>query len=45
MSTDRPWEVAAYVRGRLARGFTVVDFMAEGALGNPWQDLWLLCKA
>lgn len=35
----------AYVRGNLARGFTVVDFVPEGALGNPWQDLWLLGKA
>ena len=35
----------AYVRERLARGFTVVDFIPEGALGNPWQDLWLLGKA
>jgi SAM-dependent methyltransferase len=32
----------AYVRDRLARGFTVVDFVAEGAAGNPYQDLWLL---
>jgi SAM-dependent methyltransferase len=33
-----------YVRERLARGFTVVDFVREGASGNPWQDLWLLRK-
>ena len=32
----------AYVRDHLARGFTVVDFVAEGAAGNPYQDLWLL---
>ena len=32
----------AYVRDRLAHGFTVVDFVAEGAAGNPYQDLWLL---
>ncbi len=32
----------AFVRGRLAQGFAVVDFVAEGASGNPWQDLWLL---
>src|SRR2546422_521375 len=25
----------AYVRDRLAHGFTVVDFVAEGAAGNP----------
>jgi SAM-dependent methyltransferase len=33
-----------YVRQRLARGFTVVDFVREGATGNPSQDLWLLRK-
>ena len=32
----------ASVRGQLAHGFTVVDFVAEGAAGNPYQDLWLL---
>ena len=32
----------AYVRDHLAQGFTVVDFVAEGAAGNPHQDLWLL---
>jgi SAM-dependent methyltransferase len=31
-----------YVRERLAKGFTVVEFAPKGALGNPWQDLWLL---
>jgi SAM-dependent methyltransferase len=31
-----------YVRNRLSRGFRVVDFVPEGASGNPWQDLWLL---
>jgi len=31
-----------YVREHLAQGFTVVDFVAEGAIGNPYQDLWLL---
>jgi SAM-dependent methyltransferase len=34
----------AYVRGRLSEGFEVLDFVPEGALGNPWQDLWLLRK-
>jgi len=34
----------SYVRDQLARGFTVVDFIREGASGNPWQDLWLLRK-
>jgi len=33
-----------YVREQLARGFTVVDFVPEGATGNPHQDLWLLRK-
>lgn len=35
---------ARYVRERLAEGFTVVDFAAEGATGNPHQDLFLLRK-
>ena len=35
----------AYVRERLSEGFEVVDFVEEGALGNPWQDLWLLRKS
>jgi hypothetical protein len=30
------------VRGRLARGFSVVEFVPKGALGNPFQDSWLL---
>ncbi len=34
----------AYVRHTLARGFEVVDFIPEGALGNPRQDYWLLRK-
>jgi SAM-dependent methyltransferase len=33
-----------YVREQLALGFTVVDFVREGASGNPWQDLWLVRK-
>ena len=32
----------AYVREHLSEGFTVVDFVAEGAAGNPYQDLWVL---
>lgn len=32
----------AWVRTRLARGFDILDFVPEGALGNPWQDLYLL---
>ncbi len=32
----------AYVRERLAKGFSVVEFVPKGAIGNPWQDQWLL---
>jgi SAM-dependent methyltransferase len=32
----------SYVRRVLARGFDVVDFVSEGALGNPRQDVYLL---
>jgi SAM-dependent methyltransferase len=35
---------AAYVREKLARGFEVVDFVPEGAKGNPHQDAFLLRK-
>jgi SAM-dependent methyltransferase len=31
----------AYVRKHLTRDFDVVDFIPEGALGNPRQDAWL----
>jgi SAM-dependent methyltransferase len=31
-----------YVRSRLASDFEVVDFLAEGARGNPVQDLYIL---
>lgn len=31
-----------YVRGVLAKGFDVLEFVPEGALGNPHQDLYLL---
>ncbi len=34
----------AAVRRHLAVGYTIVDFVAEGALGNPKQDYWLLRK-
>jgi SAM-dependent methyltransferase len=34
----------SYVRSKLARGMTVVDFIPEGALGNPRQDAYLLRK-
>ncbi len=33
-----------YVREKLARGWNVVDFIPEGARGNPSQDLFLLRK-
>jgi SAM-dependent methyltransferase len=33
-----------YVRETLARGLDVQDFRAEGALGNPRQDVYLLRK-
>ena len=33
-----------YVREVLARDFSLVDFVVEGALGNPRQDLLLLRK-
>ena len=32
----------AYVRGEFSHGFAVVDYLREGASGNPYQDLWLL---
>ncbi len=34
----------SYVREHLASGYELVDFIAEGAKGNPWQDYWLLRK-
>lgn len=33
-----------YVRNELARGWQVIDFVKEGALGNPRQDVYLLRK-
>ena len=33
----------AYVR-RMAEGFEVVEFVPKGALGSPYQDLWLLSR-
>jgi SAM-dependent methyltransferase len=35
----------AWVRTNLARGFDVLDVVPEGALGNPWQDVWLLRRS
>lgn len=31
-----------YVRGKLAKSFEVVDYVPEGAKGNPYQDVYLL---
>ncbi len=33
-----------YVRETLTKGFQLVDFVKEGAAGNPYQDLYLLKK-
>lgn len=35
---------ARYVREILARGFSVLDYLPEGARGNPEQDLFLLSR-
>jgi SAM-dependent methyltransferase len=34
----------SYVRRELARDLDVIAFVPEGALGNPWQDAYLLRK-
>jgi SAM-dependent methyltransferase len=34
----------SYARTTLARGFDVLEFVPEGARGNPWQDAYLLRK-
>ena len=34
----------AFVKGRLAKNLEVVDYIEEGARGNPRQDLYLLRK-
>ncbi|CAN5835256.1 hypothetical protein BH23PLA1_BH23PLA1_23070 [soil metagenome] len=34
----------AYVQSTLSRGWEIIDFLREGALGNPHQDLYLLRK-
>jgi len=33
-----------YVRDKLAKDFTIADFIPEGAKGNPYQDIFLLKK-
>lgn len=35
----------AYVKEILAEGFTLVDFIPEGARGNPHQDVYLLRRS
>lgn len=35
----------SWVRSHLVDGFTVVDFIAAGASGNPGQDIYLLKKS
>jgi SAM-dependent methyltransferase len=35
----------SYVRNVLARGFVVIDFMPQGAKGNPTQDVYLLQRS
>lgn len=43
-NTCSAYHPEAYVRSRLAIGFEVVDFIREGARGNPRQDLYVLRK-
>lgn len=31
----------AYVRDPVPKSLTIVDHIPQGALGNPFQDLWL----
>jgi len=33
-----------YVSNRLAKGFDLLDFEAEGAKGNPFQDIYFFRK-
>ena len=41
-NTCSAYHPAAYVQEKLADGLTVVDFVPEGAKGNPSQDLYVL---
>jgi SAM-dependent methyltransferase len=41
-NTCAAYHPPASVREQLAAGFEIVDFIAEGAKGNPRQDYWLL---
>jgi SAM-dependent methyltransferase len=43
-NTCSAYHPPAYVRNVLARGLEVIDFIPEGAKGNPRQDLYLLRK-
>jgi len=36
---------ATFIREKLIEGYSVVDFVEEGARGNPFQDIFLLKKA
>jgi SAM-dependent methyltransferase len=41
-NTCSAYHPTAYVREHLAGDLELVDFVAEGALGNPFQDLYVL---
>jgi SAM-dependent methyltransferase len=41
-NTCSAYHPPAYVRDHLAGELELVDFVAEGALGNPYQDLYVL---
>ncbi|HET6311082.1 MAG TPA: class I SAM-dependent methyltransferase [Candidatus Nitrosotalea sp.] len=43
-NTCSAYHPMAFVRDRLAAGLQVVDFIPEGARGNPKQDLYVLRK-
>jgi 2-polyprenyl-3-methyl-5-hydroxy-6-metoxy-1,4-benzoquinol methylase len=43
-NTCAAYHPAAYVRKVLAQGLDLVDFVPEGARGNPHQDLYVLRK-
>jgi SAM-dependent methyltransferase len=44
-NTCSAYHPVAFVRDQLARDLVVVDFIPEGARGNPKQDLYLLRKS
>jgi hypothetical protein len=33
-----------FIREKLTRGFSIVDFVEEGAKGSPFQDVFLFRK-